>query len=167
VPEGGPRWGARRPGSSIDEVGPALYLLHTVPSARGAVSFFTILMLLVLAVGGYLGWLLVPLWLDNLDMREASTATLNRLASNPDVEAVRVFYLDRSKRIGTHWVTEGGTRVEKPGLGLTADDIVIERDPFEHTAHIQVDYQREVKLWPTERFATFDFHVEKAGRLPQ
>jgi hypothetical protein len=100
-------------------------------------------------------------------MREASTAALNRLGSNADVEGVRVFFLERSKRIGTHWVTEGDKRVEKSGLGLTPEDIAIEHDPFEHTAHIQVDYQREVKLWPTERFATFDFHVEKAGRLPQ
>jgi hypothetical protein len=138
-----------------------------VPSPRGAVSLFTIVLLLVLAVGGYAGWLLVPLWLDNLDMREASTATFNRLATNPDIELVRNFFLERSKKIGTHWVTEGDTRVEKPGLGLTAADFVIERDPFEHTASIQVDYQREVKLWPTERFTSFDFHVEKAGRLPQ
>jgi hypothetical protein len=32
---------------------------------------------------------------------------------------------------------------------------------------MQVDYQREVKLWPLEKYITFDFHVDKAGKLPQ
>jgi hypothetical protein len=135
--------------------------------ARGAVSLLTLVLLLGLAAVGYLGWLLVPIWLDNLDMREVSTATFNRMAADPDDDRMRVYFLSRTKRIGTHWETEGDTRVEKPGLGLTDADILIERDPFEHTARIQVDYQREVKLWPTERFASFDFHVENAGKLRQ
>jgi hypothetical protein len=135
--------------------------------ARGAVSLVTVILVLGLVVVGYLGWLLIPIWFDNLDMREATTASFNRMANDPDLDRVRAYLLGRTKRIGTHWETQGDTRVEQPGLGLTESDIVIERDPFERTGRVQVDYQREVKLWPTERFSSFDFHVEKAGKLPQ
>lgn len=135
--------------------------------ARGAVSLFTLVLLLGLAAGGYLAWMFVPVYLDNLDVREASTAAFNRMVADPDNDRVRGYLIERSKRIGTHWENEGGTRVEKPGLGLTDADIVLERDPGEHTGRVQVDYQREVKLWPSERLVSVDFHVEKAGKLAQ
>jgi hypothetical protein len=151
----------------LTRVGPALYLLTNVLRPRGAINLIGVFLLLGLAVVGYAGWLFIPIFFDNLDMREATTSTFNRMASDSDNDRLRTYLLSRSNSIGTHWETEGGTSVEKKGLGLTDADIVIERDAFEHTAHLQVDYQRAVKLWPTERFKTFEFHVEKAGKLPQ
>ncbi len=135
--------------------------------ARGAVNLIGVLLLLGLVAAGYAAWLLIPIWLDSLDVREAATATFNRLANDPDDERLRIYLLSRTKAIGTHWVTEEGTKVEAKGLALTDADISIERDASEHSGRLQFDYQREVKLWPTERFATLDFHVEKAGKLPQ
>ena len=133
--------------------------------ARGAVSVLNLLLLLGLVAAGYLAWTFVPVWLDSLDVREASSAAFNRMAVDPDLDRIRSYFLDRTKRIGTHWESEGATRVEKPGLGLTPADILIERDAAEHTGHIQLDYQREVRLWPTDRFVSVDFHVDKAGKL--
>ena len=151
----------------MTKVGPALYLLPTVLKARGAVSLFTMVLLLGLAGVGYAGWLYIPLFLDNLDMREASSAAFNRLAHDPATERVRSYFLSRANSIGTHWEEEDGTRVEKPGLGLTDADVTMERDALEHTARVEVDYRREARLWPLARFVTFDFHVEKVGKLPQ
>ena len=138
-----------------------------MPNTRGAVSLVSLFLFLGLAVAGYCGWMLVPVYLDNLDVREASTAAFNRMAVDPDVERVRTYILERTKRVGTHWETEGGVRVEKPGLGLTDSDIAMERDPGEHTGRIQIDYVREIKLWPSDRFYSIDFHVEKAGKFAQ
>lgn len=135
--------------------------------ARGAVSLFTIILLLGLAVVGYAGWIYIPLFMDNLDMREASSAAFNRMATDPEMDRIRAYFLARANNIGNHWETKDGSRVEVKGLGLTDADVVIERDSFEHTARMQVDYQREVKLWPLEKYITFDFHVDKAGKLPQ
>jgi hypothetical protein len=150
---------------ALTSVGLALYLLDNVRPARGAVSLVSLVLLLGLAAGGYCAWLFVPVYVDNLDVREASTAAFNRMAADPDNDRVRTFLLNRTKQIGTHWESEGGTRVEKRGLDLTDSDLILERDAEEHTGHVQVDYQREVRLWPTERFVTVDFHVEKAGKL--
>jgi hypothetical protein len=149
----------------LTRVGPALYLLTNVRQTRGAVSLINLLLLLGLVAAGYLAWTFVPVWLDSLDVREASSAAFNRMAIDPDLDRIRGYFLDRTKRSGTHWENEGGTRMEKPGLGLTGADVLIERDAAEHTGHIQVDYQREVRLWPTDRFVSVDFHVDKAGKL--
>ena len=136
--------------------------------ARGAVSLVTLFLLLVLLAAGYAGYLLIPLYLDNLDMREAMTAAFNRMASDPDDGRIRIYLVGRANTIGTHWERQGGVRVEKPGLGLGAEDFIIERESFTgHSGRVQVDYQREFRLWPSDTFKTLDFHVEKAGALPQ
>jgi hypothetical protein len=136
--------------------------------ARGAVSLVSLFLLLVLVAAGYSGYLLIPLYMDNLDMREALTAAFNRMASDPDDGRIRTYLVGRANTIGTHWERQGGVRVEKPGLGLGAEDFTIERESFTgHTGRVQVDYQREFRLWPSDTFKTLDFHAEKAGALPQ
>jgi hypothetical protein len=134
--------------------------------ARGAVNLFTIVLLLALAALAYAGWLYVPLFMDNLDMREAASATFNRLAHDNDDVGVRAYFLTRANAIGTHWERKDGALVEVKGLGLTEADVVLERDPVERSGHVQADYERSVRLWPLERFQSFDFHVEKAGKFP-
>ena len=122
----------------------------------------------MLAAAGYAGWLFIPVYFDNLDMREAVTAAFNRMATDPDNDRIRSYLLARANSIGTHWENQGSVRVEKPGLGLTAADLIIEREAFTgHSGRVQVDYTRELRLWPTDRFKTIDFHLEKAGTLPQ
>jgi hypothetical protein len=138
-----------------------------VRNTRGAVSVVSLVLLLGLVAAAYAGWLYIPAYLDNFDVREASSAAFNRMATDSENERIRFFLLDRMKRIGTHWENEGGTYEEKPGLGITDEDVHIDRDAAEHTARIQVDYQRQVKLWPSERLFSIDFHVEKAGKLAQ
>jgi len=138
-----------------------------VRNTRGAVSVVSLVLLLGLAAAAYAGWVYIPAYLDNLDVREASTAAFNRMAVDPENDRIRLYLMDRIKRIGTHWDSEGGTYEEKPGLGLTDADVLIDRDTAEHSGRIQVDYQRQVKLWPSERFYFIDFHVEKAGKLAQ
>jgi hypothetical protein len=136
--------------------------------ARGAVSLVSLFLLLVLVAAGYAGWTYIPLYMDNLEMREAMTAAFNRMGSDPDDERIRIYLLGRASKIGTHWERENGVRVEKPGLGLTAADLIIERESFTgHNGRLQVDYQREYRLWPTDTFKVLDFHLEKAGALAQ
>jgi len=136
--------------------------------ARGAVSLVSLFLLLVLVAVGYAGWLYLPLYFDNLTMREAMTAAFNRMASDPDDERIRTYLIGRANAVGTHWERQNGVRVEKPGLGLTGADFIIERESFTgHTGRLQLDYQREFRLWPTDTFQTLDFHLEKAGTLPQ
>ncbi len=136
--------------------------------ARGAVCLVTLALLLVVLAAAYAGWLYIPVYLDNLDMREAVVAAFNRMGTDPDDGRIKAFLLSRTNAIGTHWETQGGVRVEKPGLGLTEADLVLDRESFaDRTGSVQVDYQREIRLWPSDTFKTLDFHVEKVGTLPR
>jgi len=119
----------------------------------------------MLAVAGYAGGMYIPLWLDSLDVREAVTATFNRMSTDPDDGRCRTYLLSRVNTIGSHWDREEAPPVQHPGLGLTEADLILERDAAEHSGLVQVDYQREVRLWPTDKFQTFNFHAEKAGRF--
>ena len=136
--------------------------------ARGAVSLVSLFLLLALVAAGYAGFLYIPLYLDNLSMREAVTAAFNRMAADPDDERIRLYLVSRANAIGTHWERQGAVQAEKPGLGLTPADFIIERESFTgHSGRVQLDYQREFRLWPTDTLKTVDFHVEKAGTLAQ
>jgi hypothetical protein len=134
---------------------------------RGAVNLVTLVLLLGVAAVAYLGWIFIPPWLDNLDMREATAAAFNRMALDSDDSRIRTFLLAKAKTTGTHWENRGGTRVELRGLGLSESDIIIERDAESRSGRVSIDYQREIQLRPIEYFQTLDFHAEKAGPLPQ
>jgi hypothetical protein len=135
---------------------------------RGAVNLVTLVLVLGLAAVGYLAWTFIPPSLDNLDMREATTSAFNRMASDPDDGRIRTYLLGRAKTIGTHWEPgRDGQLVEVPGLGLTDADIILERDPVARTARVRIDYQRDIRLKPTDRLQRLEFHAEKAGMLPQ
>ncbi|HMK73631.1 MAG TPA: hypothetical protein VK454_09840 [Myxococcaceae bacterium] len=134
---------------------------------RGAVNLVTLVLVLGVAAVAYLGWIFIPPWMDNLDMREATTAAFNRMAVDPDDSRIRIFLLAKAKTTGSHWENRGGSRVEVRGLGLSESDIVIERDAESRSGRVSIDYQREIQLRPTDYFQTLDFHAEKAGPLPQ
>jgi hypothetical protein len=134
---------------------------------RGAVNLVSLVLLLGLAAVVYLGWIFVPPWLDHLDMREATTAAFNRMATDLDDERIRSFLLAKAKTTGSHWESRGGAWVEAPGLGLSESNISLERESGSRTARVAVDYQRRVRFVPTDCFQTLDFHAEKAGTLPQ
>lgn len=115
--------------------------------------------------GAYLAWLYVPLWLDNLDVKQAVSGGLGQLTSElgAEPEKVRAEVLRRLSTIGTHWVERDGRQVEVPGLGLDARDVQIEREGDTKVVRVTVDYNRTVKLVPLERYWSVPFHVMREG----
>jgi hypothetical protein len=120
---------------------------------------------LLLLVGGatYAGWLLIPLWLDDLDVREAVSAGWGQLSYEPSDQRIRDSVLVRLRPVGTHWEEQDGKQVEVRGLGLTAQDIQIERDAVASTGRVAIDYTRTVKLKPFERYYPVHFLAERSG----
>ena len=56
--------------------------------------------------GAYLAWIYVPLWLDDLDVREAVAAGVGQLTSESaglDALAIQTMVAGRLKNVGTHW----------------------------------------------------------------
>jgi hypothetical protein len=122
-------------------------------------------LLLLLLGGGYAGYLFIPLWLDDLDVREAVAAAFGQMSTNNDDNAIRGVVLSRAKTVGTHWEEKDGKRVEVPGLGLESSDVVVERKTDSSEGRIRVEYTRVVRLRPLERYYSVPFQDEKSGAL--
>jgi len=120
---------------------------------------------LLLLVGGatYAGWLLIPLWLDDLDVREAVSAGWGQLSYEPSDQRIRDSVLVKLRTVGTHWAEQDGKQVELQGLGITAPDIQVERDAAASTGRVAIDYTRTVKLKPFERYYPVHFLAERSG----
>lgn len=126
------------------------------------------LTLFVVLVGGaYLGRIVVPLWLDDFDVREAVAAGLGQMAAeNAALDAgVQKMVAGRLAKVGTHWEEQDGQQVEVPGLGLDPAEVVVERNADGRTGRVAVDYARTVRLWPLKQLWTLRFHTAREGAL--
>ncbi|HET9036506.1 MAG TPA: hypothetical protein VFN45_09885 [Myxococcaceae bacterium] len=132
---------------------------------RGAVNLVSLTLTVAFLSGAYLAWIYVPLWLDNLDVKQAVSAGVGQLTSElgADPERVRAEVVRRLSNVGSHWEERDGRQVEVPGLGLDAGDVKLERDGETKVVRLTVDYHRTVKLVPLERYWSVPFHVTREG----
>ncbi len=134
---------------------------------RGAVNLVNLTLILIVAAGAYIAWLYVPLWLDDLDVREAIAAGVGQLPIEPSAldGHIRTRVAARLNTVGTHWEDQDGKRVEVPGLGIEPDEIQVERNAQAKTGRLSVDYARTVRLKPLNKFWTLRFHTAREGVL--
>jgi hypothetical protein len=129
------------------------------------VQLTSLLALAAIVAGIYALWTFSPAVLDNLDVKEAITVAHNQAAGRTD-DALKAVILSRLGRVGTHLADDGyGNVTEKTGLGLTPAHITIERDEVRGNIYIRVDYEREVRLKPTDRYHVLRFSPDKDGPL--
>ena len=135
---------------------------------RGAVNLVNLTLLVAVVSGSYLAWIYIPLWLDDLDVREALAAGAGQLtAENTALDAAGVQNLvaQRLSRVGSHWEEQDGKQVEVPGLGLEPDDVQVERGADGRTGRVTVDYTRTVRLKPLNRYWAVRFHTTREATL--
>jgi hypothetical protein len=95
----------------------------------------------------YVAAKVVPIYVDNLDVKEAVEAAFNLAGRNNNDGILRGEIRERTSRMGSHVETDKwGNEQVVPGLGLTDDQIVIERSRITDNVRIEVTYQREVDL---------------------
>ena len=135
---------------------------------RGAVNLVNLTLTVTVVSGAYLGWLYVPLWLDDLDVREALAAGVGQLTSENlgmTEAAIQKTVALRLAHVGYHWEEQDGRQVQVPGLGLEADDVQIEHGADGRSGRLTVDYGRTVKLKPLERYWTVKFHTTREANV--
>ncbi len=122
-------------------------------------------MLLLLIGGGiYLGVMLVPVYIDNLTVKEAVTVAHNRVAQGADDGTIRNVIMERTSRLGYHWERDRfDQNIRVPGLGLQPEQITIERSFVTPSIKIQVDYERRVRFAPSKYVRTIRFRVVREG----
>ena len=135
---------------------------------RGAVNLVSLTLTIALVSAVYVGWLYIPLWLDDFDVREALAAGANQLTSESlgaTETGVQQKVANGLNQVGYHWEERDGQQVQVPGLGLEPDDVKIERGKDGNFARLTVDYARTVKLKPLERYWTLRFHTSREANL--
>ena len=126
------------------------------------IAFLTLGVLVVWA-----GIIFVPVWADNFDVKEGVAAAFNRAGRDSD-EQMRATIRTYTEKVGTHKETdEFGYLVEKTGLGVTDEQITIERDTVRNRVLVQVNYVREVKLKPLKKVVKWAFEVKREGPVQQ
>ncbi|XXF81111.1 hypothetical protein P2318_15510 [Myxococcaceae bacterium GXIMD 01537] len=127
-------------------------------------------MLLLSLIGGglYAVVVVAPFYVDHLDMKEAVAAAFNLAGRNANDGLLRSEIRERTKHMGTH-LERDSWNVERmvPGLGLTDEQITIERSSITGNVRIEVNYDREVEFKPFQYVRTFHFRAVQEGLPPQ
>jgi len=132
------------------------------------VNLVNLTLLVAVVAGAYLAWVYIPLWLDDLDVREALAAGVGQLTSENlgmTEAAIQKVVANRLAHVGYHWEEQDGRQVQVPGLGIEADDVQIERGADGKSGRLSVDYARTVKLKPLEQYWTLRFHTSREAML--
>ena len=134
----------------------------------GKVNLVTLVLLALIAGGLYFVVMVAPFYVDHMDVKEAVAAAHNLAGRNPNDGVLRAEIRGRTTRMGQH-LERDTWGVEKlvPGLGLTDDQITIERSGVTQNVRIEVAYDREVQLKPTNYIHTMHFSAVQEGIPPQ
>ena len=127
----------------------------------------TLAVLAAVLCGIYAAMKIVPLYVDNMDVKEAVEAAFNLAGRNNNDSILRAEIRERTSRMGSHVETDswGNDRVV-PGLGLTDDQIVIERSRVTENVRIEVTYQREVEFSLFNYVHVMELQAVKEGIPP-
>jgi hypothetical protein len=128
----------------------------------------TIAVVAVLAAVIYVAAKIVPFYVDHMDVKEAVEAAFNLAGRNTNDSILRAEIRDRTKLMGNHVETDSwGVDHVVPGLGLTDDQITIERSRITDNVRIEVLYHREVDLALFNRVHVLELRAIKEGIPPQ
>ncbi|MBN1204586.1 MAG: hypothetical protein JXB05_06645 [Myxococcaceae bacterium] len=127
----------------------------------------TVLVLAIIAAAIYVAAKVVPFYVDNMDVEEAVSATFNLAGRNNNDGILRGEIRSRTNRMGSHVETDSwGVDHVVPGLGLTDEQILIERSHITDNVRIEVTYQREVEFPLFNYVHVLELRVVKEGIPP-
>lgn len=134
----------------------------------GKVNVVSLLLVVAVVVGIWAAIGIAPAYLDNFDVEEAVASAVNSAAKGGwSDEQLANQILGKLNRVGTHWGEDSfGNQTELPGLGLTPENVTIERDMVANRITIAVEYDRAMKLKPLERRVEIHFASQREGTLP-
>ena len=130
----------------------------------GRISLGSLVFLTLIGGGIYVGAMVVPFYVDHLAVKEAVAVAHNLAARNNSDAMLRGTIRERTSQMGSHWERDQYDKdVLKPGLGLTDDQIIIERSEVTQSVRIEVSYERSFQLKPTKYVHTLHFSAVKEG----
>jgi hypothetical protein len=130
----------------------------------GKTSLGNLVFMALIAAGIYAAVMLVPFYIDHLDVKEAVAVAHNLAGRNRSDAMLRNEIRQRTSHMGHHWQRDQFDRnILKPGLGLRDEQIEIERSGVTQNVRIEVRYERQALLKPTSHIYTLQFSAVKEG----
>ncbi len=134
----------------------------------GKTNIGMLLFLAVVAGAIFVAAKVVPVYVDHMDVVEAVDATFNLAGRNNNDGLLRGEIRSRTMNMGNHVQTDSwGVDQVVPGLGLTDEQIVIERSRITDNVKIEVTYEREVDFSPFGYTRTLRMRAVKEGIPPR
>lgn len=136
---------------------------------RGEVSWVTLLLLLILAGGGYLGWVWAPVWFEQGVVKQVVRDFMNQAIKNTNDAELRRHLAVKLRAIGKlETLDEAGQPVTRPAVLVDERDIAWERSgPSEGsgTLRIAFEYERPVTYPLLNRVVVRVYQVDMTGDL--
>lgn len=122
----------------------------------------TFIFLALGAITIYSAILLTESFFDNYEVKQAVAVAHDQARQKDDGELRNQLLNGDLHQVGSHWErTASGNIRELSGLGLKDENIFIQRD--RGNVLIRVNYQRRIRLKPSDQFITLNYSVEKDG----
>lgn len=128
----------------------------------------TYLVFLALAAAGFYAYHVGPLYYDNLEARDAAGEAFAVYALSGEQVAHNKLLTRLNQRSPntTHFeVDRDGVESEKPGYGLTDDNISFNFDESTRTLTVRIEYDRFVDFKPFKKRKSYHLVAEKTGVL--
>jgi len=143
---------------------------HGSMRPRGKINLIAVLVIAGLAAG--LWWIInyLPAYMDNLDVKDAVKGAYNQCWRVPDLQLTfDIKNKLNASTLGWHEEEDGfGEMKRVNGLGITDDDIHIQRDDVNNTISINITYKRKIYLAPwfnKDNVRWLNFSETKSGPI--
>jgi hypothetical protein len=123
----------------------------------------TVLLVVAILGGLFYGFHVGPLYLDNLEVKEACSQAINVWTSEGNLENGLGAIRKRLNLAGVGWhfdVDDEGLEVIKPGLGIPDENFELEEDDTGTVRTCRVTYTRTVQFSPLKKRKTYPFVVQ-------
>jgi hypothetical protein len=128
----------------------------------------TYVVLLAVAGALFYGYHVGPLYLDNLEAKDAvGEAWATYLQRGEDYSMNQLLVRLNAKNPGTsHYeVDDEGVESIKPGFGVTKDNVTIEFDEASRMLKVRLEYDRIVEFKPLKKRKIYHLIAEKKGTI--
>jgi hypothetical protein len=128
----------------------------------------TYILLLAIAGALFYGYHVGPLYLDNLEAKDAvGEAWSTHILKGEEFAVNQMLVRLNQKNPGTsHYeVDEDGLETIKPGFGVTKDNVTVEWDENTRMLKVRLEYDRIVEFKPLKKRKIYHLVAEKKGTI--
>ena len=137
---------------------------------NGETNPVTILLFIAIAGVAFFAFHVGPLYIDNLEAREAANEGFNNYFLRNEVYARDMLLArlnDRSPNTSHYAIDDNGNEVVRPGYGLTQDNLSFIYNEQSKELTVRIEYDRMVVFSPLKKRKIYHLIAEKKGKRLQ